>query len=159
MLFRNDRLTLNANDTSQFPNTIGECMSTLCKCFNWYRSTFRSTANYFKNIDGYNDAVFIRNISSQGKVGSTGECINTISPDGDLYSEQFIQGSALNKWQFDPELPPRLLFILVKNRNTSYFKFFGIYRILPESTEKLRIYSRISTTYDRKKPNNYTKEN
>lgn len=159
MLFRNDHLTLNANYTSQFPNTISECMNTLCKHFNWYRSTFRPTSNYFKNIDGYNDVVFIRNISLQGKVGSTRECVNTISPDGDLYSEQFIQNSALKKWQFDPKLPPRLLFILVKDKNNSYFKFLGIYRILSESTKKLRIYARISTTYDRKKPNNYTKEN
>lgn len=153
-------LYLNTDKDERFPSTIAKCIEELTQKFSWYRSTYRNTANHFKNVDGINDVVFLRSISTRGSTGSTGECINTIAPDGSWYTEQFIKRSALEKWEFDRELPPRLIFILVKNRasKTKYFKFCGIYRIAPESTATMRVYKRISTEYNRYKPNYYNEE-
>lgn len=153
-------LYLNADGNESFPSTIGKCIEELTLKFSWYRSTYRNTANHFKKIDNYNDVVFLRSISTRGSTGSTNECINTISPDGSWYTEQFIKRSALEKWVFDRGLPPRLLFILVNDSasKTKYFKFCGIYRLAPESTAVMRVYKRISTEYDRYNPTYYNEE-
>ena len=169
MKYRDEqKLILNVKDNLTFGSTIGEAITSLVKQFNWNRSTLRPTANFFTDIDGFNDVVFLRkfkitdeSISAEKFYGGKAEVINILDSNFSVHTELFLTQNAVQKWLLDLNQRPRLLFLLKKNKisGEKNFRFEGVFQIDKTSTDTVRVYKKIAVVYNRKVPFAYKKIN
>ncbi len=157
-----NNLILDSDENLTFSSTIGEAIDYLVKKFGWHRSTYRNTANFFTDIDGCNDVVFLRRFKVTDAdpmnvtLPKSAEVLNLISRDYSTHTELMLETKAIAKWQLDYNQRPRLLFLLEKSYSGKFaYIFAGIYKIDSASTNNLRVYTKISKIYDRAKPDNY----
>lgn len=94
---------MDTDDNLSYGSTIGEAITYLVKKFGWQRSTKRTTANFFTNIDGFNDVVFIRKFKqtdvyqNNTQSNNNSEVFNIISRDYSTHTEIMLTGNAKEK--------------------------------------------------------------